>query len=102
MTTTTNELLVDELNGVTRHKCPECGNWAYAGKAIRHAKRCDCSELQSQEILDRAAKQSESDRLYRFAATVKRTGMASGRIQDLEECVRRGLLTTSDAMNLDD
>lgn len=102
MANETVELVVDTLNGSTRYRCPDCGHWEYAGKAIKHSKRCDYPKLQSAEITAKAEAQAEADRLYRFAQSVKRTGMSHGNTDDLAECVRRGLISQSDAMNLDD
>lgn len=50
-TTTAQILIVDELNGVPRYRCPDCGRWEYSTAKplkIRHSKRCDLGHLQPQ------------------------------------------------------
>ena len=96
------ELKIDTLNGSTRYTCPDCGRWEYTGKAIKHSKRCDLTHLQPPEVEAKRAVQSEADRLYRFAGQVKRSGLCGGNHEDVAECLKRGLLSQSDAMNLDD
>jgi hypothetical protein len=98
----TTALILDELNGLPRYACPDCGRWAYEGKAILHSKRCDYPKLQPTAIQAKRDEQSEADRLYRFAQNVKRTGLCGGKHDDVAACVARGLLNQSDAMNLDD
>lgn len=97
-----HELVADELNGLPRYRCPDCGHWEYEGKAIRHSKRCDCPKLQPAKIQAKIDAQSEADRLYRFSRQVKATGLCGGNHSDIDACVARGLLSQSDAMNLDD
>jgi len=93
-------LIVDKLNEVTRFKCPDCGRWEYAGKGrIRHSSRCSCNTLQP---VSEGQEQRKPHSLEAFARQVRATGMAHGRQDLLVECVRTGLLSASEAMNLDD
>ena len=96
------ELKIDTLNSVTRYTCPDCGRWAYEGHPVTHSKRCDFGSLQPAAIVEKRARETETERLRKFAREVKRTGMAHGKTDDLLECVRRGFLSQSNAMNLDD
>lgn len=98
------DLQIDILNGVNRYRCPDCGRWEYAGKSIKHSKRCDLNAQPTaiEVLIAKRKEEAEGRRLWAFAQRVKRTSMGQGRTEDLLECVRRGYLTESEAMNLDD
>ena len=85
-----------------RYQCEECGAWSATnqgkGVEISHGKRCESRP----QVASVAAKSPTNDRLAKFAADVRRTGLTKGRDQDVADAVRLGYLSTSDAMNTDD
>lgn len=101
MQTTQAPLVEKTLNNVTTYWCPDCNKWAYEGKRIVHSKRCDHNG-QPASIVEKSARESETNRLYVFSRQVKSTGFCGGHHDDVAACVARGYLTQSDAMNLDD
>lgn len=93
--------------GVARNQCVECGAWERSDKAggqLKHSKRCD-SRPQPACAVAADTKRAEESRyadLRTFARQVRKTGMTKGRDQDVRDAVAAGLLSESDAMNIDD
>lgn len=93
--------------GVARNQCAECGAWERSDKAggqLKHSKRCDSRPQPACAIAAQTVRAAEARRsdLEKFARQVRKTGMTSGRDQDVRDAVAAGLLSESDAMNTDD
>lgn len=82
-----------------RLKCTTCGRSQKADKGqINHLATCATKEQPALAIVV-----EHSDEVLReFAANVRRSGLANGQDSLVTECVRKGFLSESDAMNTDD
>lgn len=82
-----------------RLKCATCGRSQKADKGqILHLDTCATKEQPDLAIVV----EHSDDVLRAFAADVRRAGMTGGRDALAAECVRKGFLSESDAMNTDD
>lgn len=82
-----------------RMKCATCGRSQKADKgAIAHTEACSTKEQPMVAIVV-----EHSDEVLRaFSANVRRSGLTKGQDDLTAECVRKGFLSESDAMNTDD
>jgi hypothetical protein len=82
-----------------RMKCTTCGRSQKADKgAINHVATCATKEQPATSIVV----EHDDATLRAFAGKVRRTGMTGDNDSLVAECVRKGLLSMSDAMNTDD
>ena len=82
-----------------RLKCATCGRSQKADKGrIAHMDSCATKEQPAAQIVV----EHDDTLLREFAANVRRTGLTGGHDDLVAECVRKGFLSESDAMNTDD
>lgn len=82
-----------------RLKCTTCGRSQKADNGqINHLETCATKE---QPIAAIVVEHSD-EVLKAFAANVRKYGQTKGQDSLVAECVRKGFLSTSDAMNSDD
>lgn len=104
MTTTNTTTLVATypIKGMPsklRMRCSTCGRSQKADKgAIAHTDACSTKEQPATTI----AVEHSDEVLRAFASSVRRSGLTNGQDDLTAECVRKGFLSESDAMNTDD
>ena len=91
-----------ESNGIWAYRIKKTGVVSKAGSMVssEEAERmvaCGEGRWHRSESVD-----PRKNELYRFAQEVRRTGLTHGRDQDVQDAVRLGYLSVSDAMNTDD
>lgn len=83
-----------------RLKCTTCAQrQTSAGGQINHLSTCTTNEQPSSTEI---AVEHDDETLKAFATNVRKYGQTKGEDALVEECVRKGFLSMSDAMNSDD
>ncbi len=99
-------LLKNENGRIWAYGRRNSGGWSKAGKQVSQEeadRMVAAGEAEFEKVhVEPSGDEIELMRLSRFAAKVRRTGLSGGRDADLVACVKLGLLSESEAMNLDD